>query len=401
MHRGIGSVGVVASAVFLAVVASCGGEARETDAVRASGSVSSAPTSVPVDTTAVPASSSSVTTTATSTSVPPPSATDCLARAPLAQVVGQLVLTTVPEAGIADVVPVLSSGLLGGIVLVQDASADVALALAPLADISPPPVVAVDEEGGTVQRLAAALGGQESARALAATGDPAAVFAAGEQRAAGAGRLGFTMILAPVLDVGGSAGSTTRAYGDDAETVLTYGLAYADGIVAGGLVAVVKHFPGHGSADADSHVALPGTPPLAEMRERDLVPFVETAGRVPAAMTGHLDVPGLTGGLPASLSAAALTLLRDEIGFDGLVITDDLSMGALSAWTVAEAAELAIAVGNDLLIAGGPDDAVASADRLAEAVLSGRLDRLRVDEAVVRVLASKGLGACDAWPIEG
>ena len=118
---------------------------------------------------------------------------------------------------------------------------------------------------------------------------------------------------------------------------------------------------------------------------------------IPAVMIGHLDVPGLTDGAPATLSAAAIALLRDEFGFDGLVVADDLSMGALSRWSVAEAAELAMAAGNDLLIAGGREDAIASADRLAEAVAGGRLDRARIDQAVLRVLAVKGLEPCGLW----
>lgn len=341
------------------------------------------------------------TSQAPATTTIPPTTTigpaECVARAPLFRVIGQLVLATASQESIADLVDDVVRGHLGGVVLVGDATVDVFAALAPLDDAWPPAIVAVDEEGGTVQRLAAILGDQPSARDLAESGDPNIARAAGAARGAGAVQLGFTMVLAPVLDVGSSARSTSRSYGDDAETVLIHGLAYAEGLLAAGVVPVAKHFPGHGTADADSHVELPSTSDLADLREVDLVPFEAALETIPAVMIGHLDVPGLTEGAPATLSAAALDLLRDELGFDGLVVTDDLSMGALSQWSVAEAAELAIAAGNDLLIAGDREEAVASADRLAEAVASGRLDRARVDEAVLRVLDVKGVEPCELW----
>ena len=112
--------------------------------------------------------------------------------------------------------------------------------------------------------------------------------------------------------------------------VTTHGVAFAEGVLEGGLVPVAKHFPGHGRANADSHAELATTPGLEELRMVDLLPF----GLVPegsAVMVGHLAVPGLTDGVPASLSAAAVTgILRGEMGFDGVVVTDDLSMGAVA-----------------------------------------------------------------------
>ena len=349
----------------------------------------------------IPEESTTTTQATTTTTTAPPTTTlgpaDCVARAPLFQVVGQLVLATATQDQVRDVVIEIGRGQLGGLVLLEDADRGVVDELRVLSEVVPPPVIAVDEEGGDVQRLAAILGNQPSARSLAESETPEITRAVGAARGAGAGQLGFTMVLAPVLDVGSSAGSDSRAYGDDAETVIDHGLAYAEGLASSGVVPVAKHFPGHGSADGDSHRTLPSTPDLVTMRQVDLVPFEAAVGVLPAIMIGHLVVPGLTDELPATVSPDALDLLRDDLGFDGLVVSDDLSMRALEQWSVAEAAELAVAAGIDLLIAGGRDDAIASADRLAAAVAAGRLDRERVDEAAGRVLESKGLDACEVW----
>ena len=205
------------------------------------------------------------------------------------------------------------------------------------------------------------------------------------------------MILAPVLDVASSAGASSRSYGPDAKTVIDYGLAYADGLAEGGVVPVAKHFPGHGTADADSHVRLPTTAALAEMRALDLVPFEAAVTRVPAVMMGHLDVPDLSDGVPTSLSAAATELLRDELGFDGVIISDDLTMGALRSISPVEAAEAAVAAGSDLIIVGGLPDALLAATHLVEAVGGGRVERARIDEALLRVMSIKGLDPCEVW----
>ena len=196
------------------------------------------------------ASSSTTGATTTSTTTEPPTTTigpaGCVARLPLFRVVGQLVLATATQESVADLVDDVVRGHVGGIVLVGDATGDLLGALAPLDGAWPPPIIAIDEEGGTVQRLAAILGDQPSARELADSGDPDITRAAGVARGAGALELGFTMVLAPVLDVGGSARSASRSYGDDAETVMSHGLAYAEGLSVAGVVPVAKHFPAMG-----------------------------------------------------------------------------------------------------------------------------------------------------------
>lgn len=321
---------------------------------------------------------------------------ECAAQAPLAAAVGQIVLALAAQSEIADITGALTEGRLGGLVLVGDIDAAIGDLLVPFAAVQPPPLIAADEEGGLVQRLEVILGDQPSAREVGDTGDPNVAFEMGQTRAEGAVGLGVNLVLAPVLDVGNSASLVSRSYGDDAETVIRFGWAYATGLMEGGTAAVVKHFPGHGSTHVDSHLKLPVTLPFEELREMHLVPFAEAVNRgIPAVMTSHLDVPGLTEeGEPVTFSPPAVALLREDLGFDGVIMSDALNMGALAPLTVAEAAEAALIAGHDLLIAGHPDDALASVARLAEAVTAGRIDRAQIDESLVRVLGLKDIDPC-------
>ena len=327
---------------------------------------------------------------------PEPTSLECAARAPLAAAIGQIVLALAAQSEIAEITGPLIEGRLGGLVLVGDIDADIGDLLAPFAAVQPVPLIAADEEGGLVQRLEVILGDQPSAREVGDTGDPNVALEMGRTRAEGAVGLGVNMILAPVLDVGNSASLVSRSYGDDAETVLRFGWAYATGLMSGGTAAVVKHFPGHGSTHVDSHLKLPVTLPFEELREMHLVPFAEAVNRgIPAVMTSHLDVPGLTEeGEPVTFSPPAVALLREDLGFDGVIMSDALNMGALAPLTVAEAAEAAMIAGHDLLIAGHPDDALATVVQLMEAVTAGRIDRDQIDESLVRVLALKNINPC-------
>jgi beta-N-acetylhexosaminidase len=260
------------------------------------------------------------------------------------------------------------------------------------------PVIAIDEEGGDVTRVAYAEGSPYPGNAALGVVDDVALTR--EVYAAIGGdlaRLGINTNLAPCADVlvpGGSAVVGTRSFGSDPGLVARHVTAAVAGLQGAGLAACAKHFPGHGSAAADSHLTLAtvsGT--LAELRARDLPPFAAAivAGSL-AIMPGHLRVPELTGDLPATFSrAAVIGLLRGELGFDGVVISDGLEMKAASgALGIPKAAVLAVTAGVDLLCLGrDTDEAMYHAVRaaLADAVATGRLDGDRLAEAADRVTA--------------
>ncbi|WP_199430851.1 glycoside hydrolase family 3 N-terminal domain-containing protein [Qaidamihabitans albus] len=262
-----------------------------------------------------------------------------------------------------------------------------------------PVSVAVDDEGGRVQRLDMLDGDLPSAREMARTMTPEQVRALAEKRGQQLRARGVTVDYAPILDVTeGPADGVIgdRSFSGDPAVAREYALAFANGLTGAGVQPVLKHFPGHGRAAGDSHASLVRTPPLAELREHDLVPYdrIEEYGDA-AVMIGHLDVPGLTGGEAASLSPATYRLLREDFGFAGPAVTDDL--GAMRAVTdrypLPEAVLAALRAGADqaLWSSGGPVGPVL--DRLEEAVASGELPAERVRESLDRVLLAKGV--CD------
>lgn len=248
-------------------------------------------------------------------------------------------------------------------------------------------LVATDEEGGDVQRLRAlgALGSQEALSARPAD-EVRALLAA---HAAVVAASGVDVVFAPVVDVrppgGGDPLGDGRLFQGDAQQVSAWAQIYVDSWLAAGITPVLKHFPGHGSASADSHDGLSTTPSLAELRTRDLLPYAQLAGSSAAVMVGHLAVPGLTEGLPASRSAAAVSLLRDELGWgDVLTVTDSLGMGGVGL-TVPQAAVAALQAGIDVVIFTGNGHTEAVIDAIEAAVLDGSLSLARVDQAATRV----------------
>ena len=254
------------------------------------------------------------------------------------------------------------------------------------------PLVAIDEEGGDVTRIAHLTGSPYPGNAALGAVDDAALTAAvyqalGQDLAA----LGVNVNLAPSVDVNTAADNPVigiRSFGSDPDLVARHAAAAVRGLQAAGVAACAKHFPGHGSTSADSHhgiVTLQAS--LDLLRRRDLPPFAAAiAAGVRGVMPGHLRVPELTGDAPATLSAAALSgLLRGELGFTGVVISDALEMRAVSdLYGIPEAAVLAVAAGTDLLCFGrdaAEDSYLAVRRALSEAVAGGRLPAERLADA--------------------
>lgn len=228
--------------------------------------------------------------------------------------------------------------------------------------------------------------------ALAATGDPSLATRVGEATGRELAHAGFNMNFAPVVDVAINPDNPIigiRSFGADVDVVGAFGAAYLQGLEAAGVAAVAKHFPGHGDTAADSHLELPSvTGDLARLRTVELPPF-ETlieAG-VPAIMTAHVAFPAIEAEVPATLSRAALDgLLRQELGFEGLLVTDYMDMQAIAQnYGPGEAAVMSVIAGADLVLLG-PDPEVQRAVHaaLVEALRSGRLSEERVREAVHR-----------------
>lgn len=294
---------------------------------------------------------------------------------------------------------VLSGGQAGGFGLKGRQSSDIGDEIvAAIADAPIAPFVASDEEGGTVQRLSAALDRLPPADSMA-KGTPQEAAALIEPYAKGMHDLGFNMNFGPVADVGGGSGLGTRSFSTDPAVVTSFTTAIIKAQQDAGLISVVKHWPGIGGGNVDPDDRLAPVAPIEQLRTKDLVPFdAAIAAGVPAVMVAHVVVPGLTADKePASLSRAAITgELRGREGFSGLVITDSLGMGAIVDTTPQdEAAELAIGAGADIALVSGADVVPAVHERLTEAITSGRLAAPQVVESVRRILAAKGIeGPC-------
>lgn len=208
--------------------------------------------------------------------------------------------------------------------------------------------------------------------------------------------VGVHLNFAPVLDVNSNPANpviNTRAFGEDPARVAELGAAYLRGAREGGILTTAKHFPGHGDTDVDSHLNLPAvTADLERLESVDLVPFRRAIQEgVDAVMTAHVAVPAVLGegGPPATFAPEFLTgLLREEMGFDGLLFTDALRMGAITErYGGGEAAVLALEAGADVILV--PEEVGSALRHLHQAVQSGRVTRERVDASVRRILEAK------------
>jgi beta-N-acetylhexosaminidase len=251
-----------------------------------------------------------------------------------------------------------------------------------------PLFVAVDYEGGEVGS-APWVSKQPSAAEVGNRADPEEARRIAEEIGRALGRGGVNINLAPVVDTGSGAAIGSRSYGEDPAIVALMGAASVEGFERAGIVSSVKHFPNHGPTLEDSHVARPFVDhDMQTVLRSDLAPFrTAVEAGVPMVMVGHLVYPALDPERPASLSPVAIELLREELGFDGVVVTDDLIMeGARRGGTTAGAALRAVEAGVDLLvISGPPEDQAAAYDAVVAAVESGEIPRERINASVERI----------------
>jgi beta-N-acetylhexosaminidase len=298
---------------------------------------------------------------------------------------------------------------LGGVCLYgSNREADLPAVSAMLHGLRPEVLVALDEEGGDVTRLEAAPGSSVPGNAALGAVDDVELtrnVAAALGRALAA--CGVDLDLAPCADANTDPANPVigvRSFGADPDLVARHTVATVAGLQAAGVAACVKHFPGHGSVDVDSHLGLPTVAaPVDVLRRRELVPFrAAVAAGCAAVMTAHLHVPALDD-LPATISRRILTdLLRGELGFGGCVVTDALDMAGIGGTHEIPANVVrAVAAGADLCCLGpdNTDELVgACIDAVVAAVVSGELAEARVVDAAERVARLSALGPTDPSP---
>lgn len=260
-----------------------------------------------------------------------------------------------------------------------------------------PMIISIDQEGGTVDRLQGLDGPQPSAATIGATDNPNAAYQQGIKDAQDLASYGFNLNLAPVIDVTNvyNAQLAGRTYGNNPTIVSKMAEAYLKGLQESGKVlGTIKHFPGLGDTSTDPHTGLPYlTRSLASLDTVDWAPYKNLLEQhnVYAALVTHEMVKALDSSLPSSLSPKIVGILREQLGFQGVIITDGLTMGALtSRYTLGQSAVLAIEAGDDLLMdPASPNEVAQMVNAIRQALSSGAISQQRIDDSVRRVLLLK------------
>lgn len=379
-----------------------------------------APTTPVTSAPATSAPTTSLAPTTTTTLAPACTNASVIASWTLSRRAADLVVVPILDATPAAIAVARAQGA-GGILLLGSVPSPSILraALAPLhrngaGDI----MVMTDEEGGEVQRLLPDVESIPWPRTMAQSMTTAAVTALARSLGAQMLALGVGVDLAPVVDIDGGASLSAsdpdgpRSFSPDPAVASAYGLAFAAGLRQAGVLAVVKHFPGLGSATGNTDYGPAATQPISALRVGGLIPFERAVvAGAPAVMVANATVPGLTAE-PASVSPAVIgTLLRDQLHFGGLVMTDSLSAGAISSagYNVESAAAAAVGAGADMVLFGStltPADTAQLApgplarttqsvvSAIVAAVGSGAIPISRLDQAVGDVTSAEGVNLC-------
>lgn len=260
-----------------------------------------------------------------------------------------------------------------------------------------PLLIAIDQEGGRVSRLPEPFTKFPSARTVGQCDSVPLTYQFGEAISKELLAVGINMNFAPVLDVDTNPKNPVigdRAFGTNPTAVSKHSLSIIASMLDQKIIPCGKHFPGHGDTDLDSHEALPRIQhEIIRLTDLELRPFVHAIeNRLPCLMTAHICCSAFDAELPASLSTSVITdLLRNTLGYEGVVITDDLEMkGITDSFTVADAAVQAIQVGSDMaLVCHTPDEQYAVVDALTAAVKSGAISEKRLVQSLGRTLFLK------------
>ncbi len=261
-----------------------------------------------------------------------------------------------------------------------------------------PGFITIDQEGGRVTRMPKDATNVAGAMAIASSGRPENAYTAGRMTARELRALGINFNLAPVMDVNNNALNpviNVRSYGDNAQKVIEYGIPMMKGLLDGGVMATLKHFPGHGDTNTDSHIGLPVIEKtLEELEQLELLPFkaaIEQGAQ--AIMSAHILFPQIEKtGVPGTMSHTIITkLLKEKLGYQGLVVSDCMEMAAIKQYYgTAQGALAAVKAGVDLVFISHTPSVVKEAIHLIEeAVASGDLDVAIIDAAVTKILAYK------------
>ncbi|ASA21404.1 beta-N-acetylhexosaminidase [Paenibacillus donghaensis] len=330
--------------------------------------------------------------------------------------IGQMLLVGIDGTTLDDTAKrMIAEDKVGGIILYKDNINNLKGLVSLVNDLrssnagSPAPLfLSVDQEGGKVSRMPSEFAALPSNRTVGAANDTAAAETMGQLLAKQVRAAGLNMDFAPVLDINSNPDNPVigdRSFGSTAELVTRLGLAELKGFEDAGVIPVVKHFPGHGDTSVDSHLELPVVDKTqAQLAKLEWLPFQAAVDQqADVVMVAHILYPKLDPDRPASLSSAVIGgLLREDMGFRGVVITDDLTMGAITKnYKLGPAAVDTVNAGSDiLLIAHGYDNERTVRNALLQGVENGTISIERIDQSVHRILALKQKYQLSDQPIE-
>lgn len=352
--------------------------------------------------TSVPAATATVQPWPSAT--PEPSPTLIPSGKTVEQMVGQLIMGAFSGTTADAAAPLISDYHIGNVTLLA-ANADTPEQVLALTEglqamaveaNSTMMLISADQEGGRVIRLGPPFTQMPAAAVIGCIGETEFARQAGLVTGTEMAAAGVNMSLAPDADVLTNAANTVigdRAFGATADVVTPMVLATLEGLHQAGIVTTVKHFAGHGMTSDDSHnerIIVDTT--VADLEAQHLAPFRAAAAQSDVLMTSNIDYTAIDpAGVPASLSKPVMDFIRNDIGFEGVIITDALEMQAVSdRWGAGEAAVLAIEAGADIALYSGESGAIEAAIALADAVRSGRISEARIAESHNRVLSIKG-----------
>lgn len=260
-----------------------------------------------------------------------------------------------------------------------------------------PLFISVDEEGGRISRMPKELKNIPANKVIGKINSKEFSYELGGLLAEKIKAFGFNMNFAPVLDINSNPKNPVigdRAFGSDERVVSELGVETMKGMKAAGIIPVVKHFPGHGDTSVDSHVGLPSVDnDLERLKSFELIPFAKAIeDGADVVMAAHILLPEIDSEYPATLSKTIITdILRGQMNFDGVVITDDITMGAIAEnYELGAAALKAIEAGSDIiLVAHGNDNAITVLKSMKEAAEKGLLSEDRINQSVYRILKLK------------
>jgi beta-N-acetylhexosaminidase len=312
--------------------------------------------------------------------------------------IGQLIISSYNN--IDEIIPIIDEYKLGGVILYKNNINTVSQTIDDInrlktIDNKIPLFISIDQEGGRVNRLPEEMGAFDSAMSIGNKNNLNYAYESGKKIGVSLNQLGINLDFAPVLDIFSNPLNTVigeRSFGTNPDIVSRMGIQIIKGLHSKNIMATAKHFPGHGDTEVDSHIGLPVVDKTVdELNSFEFIPFKNAINNdIDMIMVAHIILSKVDN-VPSTMSDKVITdILRDDLDYDGVVITDDMSMKAISDnYTIPEAAVESINAGCDIVLIKGVNNAISIINSIKKSLDNGKLTEERIDESLYRILMLK------------